>query len=174
MFLALNFVAIDFKKRYLSTRNITILGAYYPNKSKIRLVKLRDYLRKSGFAKAKLVEDSPPPNATNIFLPSQGEINLVNSQYIMLNSDALIFVFGISDQSTGHHLELQYFYDNLYNQLIDKTLFLVEEGAMHKLSSLIQGYINVSKNSPGTYCFQTFKELCEYATYQLYSIFTIY
>ena len=168
----LNIVVINYKERYLGKLKITILGAYFPNESKNRLIKLRECLRKRGFVRASLVEDARLPNSINIFLPNQGQINVVNSQYIMLNSDALIFVFGLSDQSTGHHLELQYFYDTLYSKLIDKTLFLVEKGGMHKLSSLIQGYINGSKNSPGTYCYKTFKELCEYSKYQLLSMFT--
>lgn len=162
---------VNYKQKYLGNLNITILGAYSPVESKKRLENLRDCLRDSGFLKAHLVEDALVPIAVTRSLKDQDKIFLVKSQYEMQNSDALIFVFGKNDISDGHKTELNYFYDFLYDKLIDKTLFLVEKGGMKKLSSLVRAQINNNKDSPGTYCFKTLKELCSYSYGQLFAIF---
>lgn len=163
---------VNYKTRYLSTLNITILGAYYPEKSKNRLIKLRNYLQENGFSNTRLVDEIHYPLSMNILIDEQDKKNVLNSHYAIQSSNALIFVFGLSDKSCGHYQELQYFYDNLYAQLINTTLFLIEKDTMRNLSSLIRGYIKSNKNSPGTYYYKTFKELCEYSKYQLLSMFT--
>ncbi len=154
-------------KNILGNFNVCILGAYYPQKSYNKLIKLRDYLIDNDFTNAKLVEDNPhPPSITN-FVSSHSEQNILHSQYTMKNSNALVFVFSNSDKSQGHYMELQYFQDELYSIFKEKTIFLIEKGALDKLSSLIRGFMN---GTPRTFEFNKIEEICKYTRTQLISM----
>lgn len=158
----------NYYKKFYGKLKICILGAYYPKKSKGRLIQLRDCLQKNGFMDAHLVEDFPLPSGTKPLIKSPAVGNIINSQFTMSHSDALIFIFSLSDKSTGHKQEFQYFQDELHKSLNDKTICFVEKGAMNKMGSLMTGYL---EDSPWTYCFNNFEEVCEYARKQFVTMF---
>jgi hypothetical protein len=49
--------------KYRHLIEITLYGSYYPHQEKLKLLELREYLRKKGYAKTRLVGDHANPNS---------------------------------------------------------------------------------------------------------------
>ena len=110
-------IIIDF------TKTITLYGSYYPERIRIRLENLREYLKEKGWNNTNLVSDYPDDHFDFVFTSDEDMNNLNRSRYCIGHSDLniLIYIFN------GTHSGVQFELDFIINQNITNYLLFVEE-----------------------------------------------
>lgn len=120
------------------SKNITIYGAYFPKRLKIRLENLRDCLIKKGWYNVKLVSDY-----RNNYFPFELTLdedtnNLYRSRYCIRNSDLNILVYMFNGPLTGIQFELDLIvHEKLTNFLLFVEYKEIQEKEILVWSSLI-------------------------------------
>ena len=100
------------------TKRITIYGAYFPGNELQRLKNLRNFLRKEGFKKVKLVRDYPRCFFKFPYIREEDEFIYEKSIYCVEKSDMNVFIYTYKGKLEGETIELKYAIDEGKNFLV--------------------------------------------------------
>ncbi len=132
---------MNFQKRPKEKRlykKITIYGAYAPKSENIRLMNLRDHLKRNGFNGTKLVKDYDRSYFPFNFIEDQDHYFYKRSIYCVENSDLNIFIYTFKGKAEGTSLELSH---SVFKENRNFLVFAEEKRGHQLCSRLVSGFL---------------------------------